>query len=470
MKYKKIHLVGIKGVGMTPLAIICKQAGATVTGSDIAASFITDIPLEKAGITVKTGFNEKNIEGVDLVISTGAHGGKENIEVVKAIKLGIPIMTLAEALGHLLDGELLGVSKKGIAVSGTHGKTTTTALIATIFSQNKLDPTYFIGTSEISTLSSPGHYGKGEYAVIEADEYANDPKSDKTAKFLTLTPQVAVITNIDYDHVDIYDSLDEVREMFAKLLQNIMPSGVAIVYGDDREIEKITQDTDKRVITYGMTPKNDYYLKRVTISSGYTFFHVEGQGTDLGEFAVQIMGEHNALNALAAVIVSLEVGLPLDSIKKSLKTFSGSKRRFEHLGTLPEGALLYDDYAHHPTEIKKTLETFKKLFPRKKLVVIFQPHTYSRTKKLFEDFLRSFNDADEIIITDIYGSKREAIDVSVSAEALVQKLTLLRKDASTQKSLTDVVEYVKNKRYNEDYIVVTLGAGDIFQIAPSLLK
>lgn len=470
MKYRKIHFVGIKGVGMTPLAIICKEAGSEVTGSDINTSFITDIPLSKAEIKAETEFSEKNIEGVDLIVYSGAHGGKENIEVQKALDLGIPVITLAVALGHLLDGELLGKKKIGIAVAGTHGKTTTTGLIATVLSHAKMDPSYFIGTSEIPSLPSPGHFGKGEYAVIEADEYANDPKLDKTAKFLTLHPQIVVITNIDYDHVDIYDSVDEVREMFAKLLQNILPGGVAIVFGDDPHVQKIISDADKKIITYGFSPKNDYFLKRVTISSNYTFFHVEGKGSILGEFALQVMGEHNALNALAALIVGLEVGLPIEEIRKSLKTFSGSKRRFEQIGVLSTGALLYDDYAHHPTEIKKTLETFKKLYPRKKLAVIFQPHTYSRTKKLFEDFLRSFNDADEIILSDIYGSSREAIDSTVSSEALAQRLTLLQKNVTVQKSLNDVVEYVKKRHFNEDFVVITMGAGDIYQVAPLLIN
>lgn len=470
MKYKKIHFVGIKGVGMTSLAILCKEAGAEVTGSDVAASFITDAPLNKAGITVTEDFAVDNIRGVDLVIFSGSHDGRDNVEVKKSHELNIPVMTLAVALSHVMDGELFGRKQLGITVAGTHGKTTTTALIATVLSQNNMDPSYFIGTSEIPSLTSPGHYGSGKYAVIEADEYVNDPKYDREAKFLKFYPDIAVITNIDYDHVDIYDSIDSLRSTFGKMIENIMPSGVLIAFGDDLHVRKLVDGTDKKVITYGFTPKNDYFIKRVNISSGLTFFHVEGKGADLGEFAIQIMGEHNALNALAAIIVGLEVGLSIDKIKISIKEFTGSKRRFEKKGNLESGALLYDDYAHHPTEIKKTLETFRKIYPRKKILAIFQPHTYSRTKKLFEDFLRSFIDADEVIITDIYGSKREDVDPAVTGEAIVQRLSLTQKNVTSQKSLSDVVEYVKNRHYNEDFVIVTLGAGDIYQIAPDLIK
>jgi UDP-N-acetylmuramate--alanine ligase len=470
MKYKKIHFVGIKGVGMTALALMCKETGAQVTGSDVDAEFITDKPLNRSGISVSKNFNSRNIVGADLIIYSGSHNGKENIEVVAALEKGIKVMTLSEALSHTMDGELFGDTKKGIVITGTHGKTTTTGLITTILSENNEDPSYFIGTSEVSSLKNPGHFGKGKYVVIEGDEYVNDPKHDRTAKFLQFKPEIAVITNIDYDHVDIYDSLDDVRETFAKLIKNINDTGVLIAYGDDPEVRKIIKNTSKKVITYGFSQHNNYFIKRVTVSSSYTFFHVEGAGADFGEFAIQIMGEHNALNALGAAIVGLEVGLPVEDIKSALKKYAGAKRRFEKKGQLPSGALVYDDYAHHPTEIKKTLQTFKQLFPRKKLISIFQPHTYSRTKKLFEDFLRSFTDADEVIITDVYGSKREEVDPTVSAEAFVQQLSLSHKNARVKKSLSDVVEYVQNKRYNEDFVIVTIGAGDVYLIAERLVK
>jgi UDP-N-acetylmuramate--alanine ligase len=470
VKKKHIHFVGIKGVGMAPLAIIAKEAGFTVTGSDIEKEFITDAALKKAGIKPLIGFSGEHISNPDLVITTGAHNGFENIEVVAAKAQKISVITQGEAVGYFMKGTIFNKKWKGISVAGTHGKTTTTAMLATILSQNKLDPSYIIGTGDVGSLSSPGHFGKGLYFVAEADEYMTEPKYDKTIKFLWQHPEFAIFTNIEYDHPDVYASIDEIRDVFSKFADQISESGALIACGDDREIKKVLQIYTKKVITYGFNPDNDYILNRVNISGDQTFFWVESHGMVLGEFAIRVAGEHNALNALSAIILSLELGLSIENIKKGLLTFSGSKRRLEFIGELTTGAKVYDDYAHHPTEIKKTLATLRAQYRNKKILCVFQPHTYSRTKMLFEEFKKAFDNIDElfVIITDIFASSREQADDSVSGRKLAEAISFSKKDIHFLPNLDDVVQYINQKKLRSDTILVTMGAGDIYTIHSKL--
>ncbi|HEX8931669.1 MAG TPA: UDP-N-acetylmuramate--L-alanine ligase [Patescibacteria group bacterium] len=470
MEKKHIHFIGVKGVGMAPLALIAKQAGFIVTGSDLDKEFITDAALTKAGIQPQIGFSEEHITSPDLVITTGAHQGFDNPEVVAAKAKQIPVITQGEAVGVFMRGELFGKKFKGISVAGTHGKTTTTAMLATVFSANQLDPSYVIGTGDVGSLSNPGHFGQGNYFIAEADEYMTEPKYDKTIKFLWQHPEFAVITNIEYDHPDVYASVDEVRVAFSKFAEQVSATGALIVCGDDRQVQKLLQNYQKKVITYGFNPENDYVLQRVTVSGERTFFWVESKGMSLGEFVLPVPGEHNALNALAVIIVSLEVGLPIEKIKKGLLAFRGSKRRLEFIGELLTGAKVYDDYAHHPTEIKKTLMTLRQQYPKKKIVCIFQPHTYSRTKMLFTEFAKAFANLDElfVIITDIYASAREAPDNAVSGKKLVDAISLTQRDVHYLPGLADVVQYINEKGFRADTILVTLGAGDIYTIHSKL--
>lgn len=468
MKYKHIHFVGIKGVGMAALAIAAKEAGVKVTGSDIGDDFITKTSLQKAGIIPFIGFEKEHVQGADLLITTGAHGGYDNPEVVAAKELCIPVISHGEALGAFLSGELFGKKFVGIAVAGTHGKTTTTALIATIFMENGFDPSYIIGTGSIFSLPKPGHFGKGKYFVVEADEYATEPKHDKNARFLWLHPSVAVITNIEYDHPDIYPSIEDVRMAFVKFVNNITESGVLIGCGDDKEAMRVLKNYQGQKITYGFSPANDYAVKHMTSSKEHTFFSLESKGMDLGEFSLRIFGEHNVQNAVAAIVVALEAGLPIEKIRQSIMTFSGSKRRFEFVGILESGALFYDDYAHHPTEIKKTLQAAKLRFPKKEIVAIFQPHTFSRTKELFSDFTRAFSDADTVLLTDIFASLREEPDESVSAAKLALQMKQRNKNVEHLSTLADVVEYLRKREFDDNVVILTMGAGDIYTIKDSL--
>lgn len=470
MKKMHIHFVGIKGVGMAPLAIIAHEAGFTVTGTDIEKEFITDDALKKAGIKPNVGFSPEHVGSPDLVITTGAHGGFDNVEVVDAKSKNIKVITQGEAVGMFMQGEIFGRKLKGISVTGTHGKTTTSAILATLLHESGIDPTYIIGTGDVGSLPAPGHFGKGNYFVAEADEYVSEPQYDKTIKFMWQYPEFAIFTNLEYDHPDVYASIDEVRDAFTKFADNISPTGSLVACGDDREIQKILKGYDKRVITYGFNPTNDYVLSRVTISGDQTFFWVESHGTTIGEFAIRVPGEHNALNALAALIVGIELGLSIEKVKKGLVAFKGSKRRLEFIGELLSGAKVYDDYAHHPTEIRKTLTTLRKQYPNKKILCIFQPHTYSRTKQLFNEFSKAFDNIDElfVVITDIFASLREGPDETVSGVKLAEAISTSRGDVHFLPELSDVVQYINEKRLRSDTILVTMGAGDVYTIHSKL--
>ncbi|MEK9176129.1 MAG: UDP-N-acetylmuramate--L-alanine ligase [Patescibacteria group bacterium] len=466
---KKIHFVGIKGVGMTPLAIIAKEAGFIVTGSDVAEPFITDIELTKSGINPFIGFSKENVRDVDLVIATGAHGGTENIEVKEAVNSNISVLTQGDALGIFQDGEIFGKKYKGICIAGSHGKTTTTAIIATILKENNLNPSYAIGTGEIPSLGLSGHFGQGKYFVAEADEYFADVVNNKTPKFLFLNPFIVVITNVDYDHPDIYESVGEISDALLEFAKKIPPDGVLIVNGDGEENRKFIASFNGRKITYGFSPNNDYILERVNSSPEKMFFWIKSKETILGEFSMQIFGEQNAQNALAAIIVGLEIGLPIEKIKKGLSKFKGTKRRSEFIGNLESGGLVYDDYAHHPKEIKETLSAFKKSFPKFRIITIFQPHMYSRTKKLFNDFSNSFPDSDEVLITEIFPSFREKKDPDFSSSLLVQEIKKFGKNAIYFPALSDVVKYVTSQKYGKNTLVITMGAGDIYKVGEKLL-
>ncbi len=468
-KIKSIHFVGIKGVGTAPLAIIAKEAGIKVTGSDIAEEFITDEGLKKADIAVFEGFDSEHVADVDLVIASGAHGGRDNVEVKAALSNGIKVLMQGEAVGAFMEGSVIDKRFEGISVAGAHGKTTTTAMIATIIKEVGLDPTYVIGTGNIPSLGSSGHFGRGKYFVAEADEYITDPKYDKTVKFLWQHPRIAVFTNIEFDHPDVYSAIDDMRGVFAKFANSLPSNGVLIANGDDEQVSIFLKEYKGRVVTFGLSSKNDFHLERISISGEKTFFWVNGREMNFGEFSVGVPGEHNAVNALAAIVVAAELGISIEKIKLGISKYSGSKRRFEFVGKLPSGAMAFDDYAHHPTEIKKTLRAFKKTFPKQRIVCIFQPHTYSRTKSLFEQFKTSFADANTIILTNIYASLREEADLTVSSALLASEVAKVHGDVVFLPTLANVIEYLSKKGYDKGTIVVTMGAGDIYKIWTNLL-
>lgn len=454
---------------MAPLSILAKEAKIKVTGSDIDEEFITDESLKRAGIVPLAGFDASHIEKPDLVIASGAHGGMDNIEAKTAKTKGIKVIMQGQAVGAFMGGSVLGKNFEGVSVAGAHGKTTTTAMIATVLKDGGADPSYIIGTGDIPSLGSPGHFGKGKYFVAEADEYVTDLQHDKTVKFLWQNPKIAVFTNIEFDHPDVYGSIDDVRSAFIKFANNLPQDGLLVANGDDLQISRILERHTGKVTTYGFSPKNDYFAKRISISGDRMFFWVSAKGIELGEFSLGVVGEHNALNALAVIIVASELGISVDKIKTGLLKYSGSKRRSEFIGQLSSGAQVFDDYAHHPTEIKNTLKAFRKSFPKSKIVCIFQPHMYSRTKSLLSEFKISFADADEVVLTDIYASLREEKDPTISSEILTQEVAKNHRNVLFLSKLTDVVEYLSQKQYDRNTVLISMGAGDVYKIWTSLL-
>lgn len=464
MKNKRVHFTGIKGVGMAPLAIIAKQAGFEVTGSDVAEVFITDRELNDAGIIPIVGFSAENVKGKDLVIATGAHGGKQNIEVIEAAKNGITVLSQGEALGLFQSGEIFGKEFSGISVAGSHGKTTTSAMIATLLTENNLNPSFVIGTGDIPSLGASGKFGKGKYFVAEADEYVVDSVSDKTPKFMFQHPEYLVITNIDFDHPDVYPSINEIHRAFAGFVDNLKSNGVLIVCGDGAENQKFINQVNVNKVTYGASPKNDYVLESVSSSPEGMFFRISSRGAHLGEFSMPIFGEHNAINAMSAVVLGLEIGLSLDQIKKGLSAFRGTKRRAELIGKTESGAFVYDDYGHHPEEIKKTLTAFRNIFPKKYITVIFQPHMFSRTKILFNDFATAFSEVNEVILMDIFPSFREVVDPNFSSLLLVEEINKFGKKALYMPNQIDVIKYLTSAKLSKESVIITMGAGDVYKI------
>jgi len=463
-KVKYIHFVGIKGVGVAPLAIIAKEAGIEVTGSDVEEVFITDKALQESGIIPFVGFSPDHIKNPDLVITTGAHGGYDNIEVITAKEKGIPVLTKGEAVGEYMNGEILGRKFTGVAVAGSHGKTTTAAILTTIFKECGKDPSYVVGTGSIGSDTLPGHLGKGNYFIAESDEYATEPTHNHRAQFLWTRPSVAIFTNIEHDHPDIYPSLAEVVQVFQEFAGNIKDGGLLVGNADDPQVDQILKNYKGRAISYGLSPRNDYVLTRVHASGDQTFFHVLFQGADLGEFRILLSGDHNCLNALGAIVIAIESGgLSLELIKPALAKFTGAQRRLEYKGQLITGAYVFDDYAHHPTEIRSTLKALRMRYPKEKIVAIFQPHTYSRTKALLHEFASSFADANQVIVTDIFASAREGVDESVSAKILIERIAQHHSNVLYVCTPSEAASFIMSEQLGEGVVVVFMGAGDIYQ-------
>ena len=426
-KLKRIHFVGIKGVAMAALAVWYKEAGYTVTGSDTAEKFPTDDVLAKAGIRA-VSFDVKNIAHTrpDLVIYTGAHGGRENPEVIAASAMGINVLPHGQALGHVMEG------KKQISVAGSHGKTTTSAMIATILSHAGLDPSYAIGCGEIRGLGLPGHFGNGNIFVAEADEYVTDPGHDLTPRFMWQHPDILVETNIDWDHPDVYKSLAQVRAAFRAL------------------------ERQSKVIITG----KDFQVTHVSCGSERTFFSLERNGMKLGDFTLKVPGRHNANNAGAAVIACMETGVSRDKIADGLLVFGGTKRRFEFVGAFG-GIRVIDDYAHHPEEIRATLAAAREWYPHSRIIVVFQPHTYSRTKALLSDFAHAFTNAQEVVLTDIYSSARETDTLGISGKTLVEETAKHHANVLYAPDYPAVKKLLSSHMKSGD-IIIFMGAGDIY--------
>lgn len=475
---KKIFFVGIKGVGNAPLAMVAKEAGFEVAGSDIGEEFITDLHLIKKSITLFTGFLKEDVEKFFgntpvcncLLITTGAHKGFDNPQVVFAKEKGIEVLTQGQALAHFMSGELLGKDEmQGIAVAGSHGKTTISSLLATAMKAIGLEPSYAVGTGEVFPLGAPGHFGEGNYFVAEADEYVSEPVYDRVPKFLYQNPTFAIFNNIDFDHPDQFDNVEKVVDAFLELAHNIISGGKLFICGDDRYLktfkEKINKDI--RVITYGEGNENDYVIAKIVTHGLTSQFTVIKKEEEVGVFELLVPGRHNAKNALAVVAFLLELGFSASQIRVCLKAFEGTKRRSEIVGHTKDGAIIVDDYGHHPLEISTTISAIKEAYPGKKLVCVFQPHTFSRTKALLAEFGRAFTKVDTLLLLPVFKSLRDTERDTLSQQEIID-VHAQNVNTHFMEKFDDVVEYISKNCASNEYVVLTIGAGDVYKVAYSL--
>lgn len=448
---KKIYFIGIKGVAMSGLAVICKQRGLEVFGSDVADKFITDKVLLDNKINVLDNFSKKNLDCRPDMIVIGTSWSEGNVEVVEAKKQKIQCLTDSELRG------LLSREKRTIAVTGVHGKTTTTAFVAYLFDRAGLKPSFLIGTGLVPDLKSNASWFSGKHFIVEGDEYVKS-KIDKTPKFLDLTPAVSVITSLEWEHVDVFPDLEIMEKYFSQLIEKT--SDLVVACGDWPSITKIIAGHKDKAVTYGLGVDNDYQAYNIRPEFEKTIFSVRHSQEELGEFSIKLFGEHNVLNALAAIIVGLKEGIALEKIKEILPNFCGTQRRFEVKEK--NGIIFVDDYAHHPTAIQTTLKAIRTRYPDKKIYCVFQPHTVSRTKALINDFAKSFGDVDCVVLADIFASAREPISDFTSKD-----LTLVTKkykpNAVYGGNLDNVVKYLKPLIKSGD-VIVTMGAGDVYKV------
>ncbi|MFA5318100.1 MAG: UDP-N-acetylmuramate--L-alanine ligase [Patescibacteria group bacterium] len=452
-KNKNIYMVGIKGVGMTPVAQILKSMGKNISGSDTKETFFTDKVLRRDKIKFAEGFNARNIPNdADLVIHSSAFTAENNLEMAEIIKRGIPTMTQAEALAELFN------AKRGIAVCGSHGKTTTSALLGFVLREAGLKPTVEVGSS-VPQFKGNAIAGKGKLMVIEADEYQN--------KLKLYNPYGVLLNNIDYDHPDFFKTRVAYQRVFREFVQKVPKSGFVVANMDDQKVVEVAKECKCKIIRYGEFQEgaifNIKYLI-LNIKNGRQYFKIWHNRKSLGIFNTLLIGEHNVRNAAAVIATAMQLGVPVVKIKKALAKFRGTARRMEVLGKY-KGALFIDDYAHHPTEIKATLKAARQKYPNKNIICAFMPHMFSRTKALLNDFAKSFNDADEILILPTYSSARENKTYEISKE-LVKKIN---KNAKYISSIKQCALYLK-KSVKKDDIVILTGAGDTFRVWDELKK
>ncbi len=452
-KGKKIHFVGIGGIGMSGIAELLLTLGYKVSGSDLQESDITR-RLAALGTTVHIGHDAAWIEGVDVVVTSSAIA-PDNPEVEAAVNCLIPVIPRAEMLA-----ELMRLTKFGIAIAGSHGKTTTTSMVAWILGEAGLDPTVVIGGKVDCFGGINARLGEGDFLVAEADE------SD--GSFLKLSPVLEVVTNIDLEHMDYYSSIEQIKEVFLDFIDKIPFYGAAILCLDDPNVASILPRVKKRFLTYGLTSQANIYAKGITTTGPNTRFEVCREQEILGEIALRLAGLHNVYNALAAVTVGLELDIPFAAIAAALQSFSGVQRRLQIKGERRDITVI-DDYGHHPTEIRATLSALRDAWPERRLVVLFQPHRYSRTRALAEEFYTAFYEADILLVTEIYSAGEPPLP-GVTAEALLNGIKQHgHRHAYFEPSFAKLLDKAMDILAPGD-MVLSLGAGNIWQAGEMLLK
>ena len=451
-KYKRIHCLGIGGIGLSAVAEILLSRGYIVSGTDIHPSKVTR-HLEYLGIKVYTSHEPENVEGVDAIVYSAAVS-EENPEVKKAKELGIPLFSRAEVLGMIMDDY-----ENSVAICGTHGKTTVTSMTSLILRNANYKPTILVG-GNLPQINGNVEIGGTRYFVTEACEYMDS--------FLQLRPSIGVILNIDSDHLDYFKDMEHIVKSFSTFVEQIPPHGIIIAFGDNPFVRSILKEHDNK-ITYGYSESNDYYAEDIKFNeNGCPVFEICTAGVRIAEIELNVPGEHNVLNAMAAFVTASYLGVDAKTITSTLHEYSGTNRRFDYIGTTEKGVRIIDDYAHHPTEIKATLAAARNV-KHNKLWLIFQPHTYTRTKALFSEFTDAFVDADVVILTDIYAAREKDV-YNISSYKLVNAIKAKHPDRPVYyvKDFEDIVKYIE-KFAGKDDIVMTMGAGDVYKVGDMLL-
>lgn len=447
-----IHFIGIGGISMSGLAEILIKEGFTVSGSDTRKTPLTD-HLEMSGAQIFYGQKAENIiDGIDCVIYTAAIN-KTNEELMEAVARKIPMLTRAELLGQIMKNY-----DDAIAISGTHGKTTTTSMISHVLLEGDLDPTISVG-GILKAIGGNIRVGNSETFITEACEYTNS--------FLSFFPKISVILNIEEDHLDFFKDIEDIRHSFHQFAELLPNDGTLIINADIDNYEEICDDLSCNVITYGSTPNADYSAQNVSYDDrGLVSFDLMRHGAFIEHIALSVTGDHNVSNALASIAVSELLGIPMDTIKRGLLSFTGTDRRFEYKGEL-NGITIIDDYAHHPTEIKATLKAAKH-YPHKSVWCVFQPHTYTRTKAFFHEFAEALSHADHIVLADIYAA-RETETLGMTSKGLAEEIKKLGADSYYLPDFASIEAFLKEHCVPGD-LLITMGAGDVVTIGEDLLK
>ena len=450
-KINNIHFVGIGGIGMSGIAELLKNLGFKITGSDINSSRNVKRLID-LGIKIKIGHKPENLGSADVLVYSSAVS-IENPEIIKARQMDIPIIKRAEMLG-----ELITFKKTSIAVGGTHGKTSTSSMIGSVLSEGKIDPTMVIG-GLVKNLNTNSKLGSGETIVVEADEF------DKS--FLSLKPTIGLITNIELEHVDCYKDLIDYQNAFLKFCKSIPFYGECILCIDSPGVKDIISKIERPMTTYGRSRDAVYRAKNLRFNENKTTYSVFCAEENLGDIELNVPGEHNVLNSLAAVVIGIEMGLNFSIIKNGLKKYNGVRRRFEIKNT-DKKMMVVDDYAHHPSEIKATLTAAKNGW-NKRIIAVFQPHLYSRTKAFYKEFANALSEADYIIITEIYPAREEKIPGITSALIYDECLKIGQNQCKYIKDLDNLSTFL-DKIVNPNDMILTMGAGNIWRYSDSYAK
>ncbi|MBW2607458.1 MAG: UDP-N-acetylmuramate--L-alanine ligase [Deltaproteobacteria bacterium] len=451
LKKYHIHFVGVGGIGMSGIAELLINLGYKVSGSDLKSSDITR-RLKRLGGVIFKSHRENHISGSDVVVVSSAINEK-NPEVAAAREMSIPVIPRAEMLAELMR------LKYSVAVAGAHGKTSTTSIISSVLEKGGLDPTVVIG-GKLKSIGSNALLGQGDFIVAEADE------SD--GSFLKMSPTIAVVTNIDREHLDFYKDLDDIKNAFLSFIDRVPFYGLAVLCLDNEPIQELIPKIRKRFTTYGMSTQADFQAKNVEFEGLKSKFSVRHKGKPLGDITLNLPGIHNVYNSMASIAVGIELDIDFEAIKNALETLEGVQRRLEIKGEI-KGITVVDDYGHHPTEIKVTLQAAKESWPDRRKVVVFQPHRYTRTRALFDDFTRSFYQSDVLVVLPVYAAGEKKIE-GVESDLMCEKIRAHgHRKVICKKSIKGAVSHLKNVLKPGD-ILLTLGAGDVWKVGEEILK